>query len=76
MLRQLKEVMGKVLLSLGAFVVCHIPVGLIVIFKYLLNPEGFWQKAVVYGAGIYIFGGIQIVLWIVLVAFLVIMWKE
>ena len=68
--------LGKILLSLGAFIVCNIPVSLIVMCKYLLNPEGFWQNLVVYGVGIYFFGFLQIILWIVLVAFLVVMWKE
>lgn len=76
MLDAIKSIVWKAFLSMTALVVCHIPVGLIISFKYLLSPEGFWQKAFAYGVGIYLLGGIQIALWVLLVGALVIIWEE
>lgn len=76
MLDVILSIVGKAFLSMAAFVACHIPVGLIFLFKYLLSPEGFWQKAFVYGVGINILGGIQIFLWVILGVVLVAIWSE
>lgn len=69
MLKQLKKVMRKVLFKLSVFIVCHIPIGLFIIFKYLLNPEGFWQKFVVYGVGGWVFGALQVIIWVLLLVY-------
>jgi len=39
-----------------------IPTWLFLLIKNLLNPEGFWQQFVVYGFGLWLFGGLQFVL--------------
>src|SRR3989338_1704686 len=35
---------------------------------HLLSPEGFWQKFVIFGIGVYLLGGIQIILLVLCVA--------
>jgi len=53
------------LISLGIFIVMNIPAGVFLLVKHCLAPEGFWQKFVVYGLGVYFLGGVQIVFWII-----------
>jgi len=53
------------LISLGIFIVMNIPVGVFLLVKHCLAPEGFWQKFVTYGLGVYFLGGLQIVFWII-----------
>ena len=49
--------------SIFTFIVTAIafmPTIMFFVVKNLLNPEGFWQKFVVFGVGVYFLGGIQI----------------
>ena len=52
---------SKVFLCLGIFIFSWIPLGFFLFVKNSLSPEGFWQKFVIYGAGIYFLGGVQII---------------
>jgi hypothetical protein len=57
----------------GISVVCFIPTGIFLLAYFLLNPQGFWQKFVIFGAGacflgIYQFQGLLflIIFWVAL----------
>ena len=42
-----------------------IPTYLFLLLKFVLAPVGFWQIVVTYGIGLFVFGGIQLVLLII-----------
>ena len=67
---------SQVVVSLIASVVAFIPLWLILLGRWLLEPEGFWQKLVLYGLGFYFLGFIQFILAIVLIGVLVAIWSE
>ena len=66
----------KVLATIGATVGCHIPVGLLILGKLLLNPVGFWQNFMFFGAGAYVLGTIQLLGWVLLGGLLLIIWSK
>lgn len=45
--------------------ICGIPLWIFLAVKDAAHADGFWQNLVLYGAGIYILGGIQIFLFVV-----------
>ena len=53
--------MIKFILNIFILVLALIPTWVFLLVKNLLNPEGFWQKAFVYGFGIYFLGSLQFV---------------
>ena len=58
----------KMKLVIFATVFCYSPLIFMVIAKNFLSPEGFWQKTVFFGAGIYFLGGLQftfLIIWLV-----------
>lgn len=68
--------LAKILISLLFSIIALIPLWLILLVRWLLEPEGFWQKLVLYGLGFYFLGFIQLVLLIVLLALLVVLWTD
>jgi hypothetical protein len=60
----------KTIISAVVLVLASLPTDFFLLIKSLLNPAGFWEQFVVYGVGIYVLGGLQLVfliLWIVAV---------
>jgi hypothetical protein len=53
-----------------------IPIYFFIFIKSILNPEGFWQKFLVYGVGIWFIGGLQIVLFIIAIILIFKLWTE
>ena len=51
----------KLILSALSVAVCGIPTWLFLFIKSAVAPVGFLQNAIVYGAGIYLLGGLQFV---------------
>jgi len=47
----------KILATVGLAIASHLPLGVLILGKCLLNPVGFWQTLIFYGAGIYLLGG-------------------
>ena len=45
----------------GISVLCFLPAIIWVLAYLLLSPEGFWQKAFVFGLGVWFLGGLQVV---------------
>jgi len=66
--------MLRILKFIGAWIVCSIislwPTWAFVGIYKLLDPEGFWQKFVIYGGGIWIFGTLQLIMLMALVVFM------
>lgn len=60
-----KLIVGAITLAIACT-----PTWLFLIAKHYLSPEGFWQKAFVYGAGVYFLGGVQIVCLLAWLAFM------
>ncbi|KPJ85444.1 hypothetical protein AMJ57_03060 [Parcubacteria bacterium SG8_24] len=63
-------------ISLLATLIALIPTWLYILARLLLEPDGFWQEVVVLGLGVWVLGGIQIMLLIFLIYFLVSMWSD
>ena len=65
------KIVIKILVSLIALAICLLPTWVFLFIKNALSPEGFWQKFVICGAGIWFLGGIQFMA-LIAVAFLII----
>ena len=52
----------KIIITIGTIIMAFIPTYLFIFFKEALNPNGFWQRIVVYALGAWVLGGIQLVL--------------
>lgn len=68
--------MPKFILTVLATVVCYIPLWIFLLFRLLLQPEGFWQKLVLFGMGFWILGGIQLILIIIWAIVLFAIWGD
>ena len=68
--------MGRLLWSLIATIICFIPLWMFLGVKLLLKPTGFWQSFVIYGAGIYFLGFIQLLLIVALSVLILLIWKR
>lgn len=55
----------KTICSFIVLLVALIPLWLWLYVKSELNPQGFWENFVVYGAGIWILGTLQVILLVV-----------
>lgn len=51
----------KFLLSVCTFVLMFIPLWVYLLADYFLAPEGFLEKFLLLGAGVWLFGGLQLV---------------
>jgi len=54
----------RLILSIILFILSCIPLGIFLGIKSSISPQGFWQQFAIYGLGIYLFGALQIILWI------------
>jgi hypothetical protein len=70
----MKDLGFKLVLTLVGVLIAGIPTWLYLIMSSLLDPEGFWQKLVVMGLGLYVLGGIQFFLGIALLVWLYHVW--
>lgn len=65
----------KIGIAFVSLVVMLIPTWVwLAIYKFA-SPEGFWQNLVLVGAGIWVFGGIQLfflILWLIVVVYMVV----
>jgi hypothetical protein len=73
---KLYDLFQKLGFSLAVFVVTFIPTWIFLIAKHYANPEGFWQNMVLLGFGVWIGGGIQILLIIVFIVALNAIWSK
>jgi hypothetical protein len=58
----------RVGLQTTAVLIAFIPTWLFLLVKAILSPVGFWQQLLVYGAGAYFLGVIQVILCVILLA--------
>lgn len=72
----LKSAMSKItdsilgiLICAGITVLCFLPTLVWLGFYFLLHPEGFWQKAFVFGVGMWLLGGLQVLGLTICIAF-------
>lgn len=66
----------KVALSLLGVLVAGIPTILWLLARWMLSPEGFWQETVLLGIGLYVAGGLQLILFFVLCWWLYMVWTD
>lgn len=61
----------KITFQLVATIIAFIPTYLFLAMRAILNPasEGFWAEVVVFGLGVYFFGGLQLIAIIILIWF-------
>jgi uncharacterized membrane protein len=68
------------LIQIGFTIVCFalagIPTYFFLFIKSILNPEGFWQKFLVYGLGIWFVGGLQFILLIIAIFLVFKLWTD
>ncbi len=72
----MKDLGFKLVLTAAGIAVAGIPTWFYLAASSMLSPEGFWQKLVVFGLGLYVLGGIQLILVIVLIAWLLAVWSD
>ncbi len=63
----------------GVSVACFLPAIFWTAIYFLLSPQGFWQKAVIFGFGVWVLGGFQflgLILFIVFWASIISEWYK
>jgi hypothetical protein len=60
------EVLAKIVFSIVAIAIAGIPTWIYLLIRLCLEPSGFWQEIVVFGFGVWILGGLQFFLFIIL----------
>jgi hypothetical protein len=70
------RILVKLLLSTLATVIALIPLWIYWGSYHFLSPEGFWQKLLVFGFGVYILGAIQLMFLVFLIGVLFLIWTE
>ncbi len=68
--------LAKAVISCLVFVLSLIPTWLFLLLEHFAQPNGFWQKLVLLGFGIYFLGIIQIVLLIEAVVIIIIIFLD
>ena len=71
----MKRFFLQIFYTLLAIAIGFIPVWVFLGAKSLLNPTGFWQNIVTYGAAIYFLGFVQFVLFLFFLYFMWVIWK-
>ena len=71
-----KDRLIQIVLTVICFVLMGIPTYFFLILKSILSPEGFWQKFLVYGVGVWFIGGVQIVLFLVAIILVAKLWVD
>jgi hypothetical protein len=72
----MKDLWQRLVASIVCIGIAGIPTWLFLAAKAMTNPEGFWQKIVLGGLFVYLGGGLQLILLIVLCIFLYFIWNE
>ncbi len=67
---------AKIGLALVGTVIALIPTWIFLLMRHFLSPVGFWQNLVTVGLGYYLLGGIQLILLIILVVFIVMLVED
>jgi len=73
---RIKMVFMKIGISILSLVFLLLPFWLYLMFRYTMTPEGFWQNFILICGTIYMLGGLQIILMVVWLWFLVILWRD
>ncbi len=68
-MKKMIENILAICILVGVSVACFLPAILWMAVYLLLSPQGFWQKAVVFGFGVWVLGGFQVLGFILFVAF-------
>jgi hypothetical protein len=68
--------MRRLLLSLFATIIAGIPLWVYLIANMLLAPQGFWQNFFLFGIGIWLLGGTQVLLFFIWIAVLITIWEK
>ncbi len=72
----LKDRLFQVGFTIIVGIMAFIPAYFFLFLKSILSPEGFWQKFLVYGLGIWFLGAIQIVLIILALVLIIKVWTD
>ena len=67
-------VFGKLFWTLITFAFALTPFWLYLLAKSFFAPDGFWQNLLLLGLGFYFLGSIQLLLFLIAVAFVISMW--
>lgn len=71
-----KNIFVNIVFSLLALAIALIPTWVFLIIKAAVNPEGFWQKFAVYGAGFYVLGAVQLALFFMFLFVMFFVWFD
>lgn len=66
----------NILYSVLSLVAAFIPLWIFLFFRFLLQPNGFWQNLLIYGLGIYLLGFFQIFLLLMELIVLLKIWNK
>ncbi len=69
------EVLGKLTASALTLLLALTPFWLYLTAQHLLDPQGFWQRLLVVGVGVYFLGGLQIIfliLWLMFTVYILV----
>jgi hypothetical protein len=70
------KVLGQFWISSIAIFLCLIPTWIWLVAWYVTTPDGFWQKMLLVGIGLWLLGAIQFFLIIALAAALLLIWFD
>ena len=71
-----KNIISNWVLSIVCGIIAFIPLWFFLFVQTLLSPEGFWQKFVLYGVGLYFLGSLQLLFLFIYLGILInVIWK-
>jgi len=71
-----KDRLAQIGFTIICFGLAGIPTYFFLFLRSVLNPEGFWQKFLVYGVGMWFIGGLQLVLLIIAIVLVFKLWVD
>jgi hypothetical protein len=72
----MKKILENILISILSLIISLFPTLIIIALWIILNPVNFWQGLALIGIGAYFLAGIQIILLVFFIMFLVAIWSK
>ncbi len=73
--KKVSEFILRILFSVIGTIIAFAPLWFYIFIKNILSPEGFWQNFFLLGLGFYFLGAIQIILLVILIAWVAAVWS-
>ena len=76
LLDQISLLIRRIWNSFFITLICYIPLWIYLLFRLILNPDGFWQNFFLVGMGVYFLGSLQAVLFLLWLYLMLLIWLK